>query len=59
MSCDVCAKCPHQNEALARAWDEGRAAERRDWELLYDLVTPDEDRQPWRNPYRKDADAAQ
>lgn len=39
-------------EAKAEAWDEGRRAERRDWELLYDLVTPDEERQPLPNPYR-------
>jgi hypothetical protein len=36
----------------ARAWDLGRAAERRDWEFTADLATPDEDREPWTNPYR-------
>jgi hypothetical protein len=36
----------------AHAWDQGRAAERRDWELTADLVTPDEDRRPMENPYR-------
>jgi hypothetical protein len=35
----------------ARAWERGRAAERRDWELTADLSTPDEDRQPLANPY--------
>lgn len=39
-------------DARAEAWDEGRAAERRDWEFLWDLSTPDEDRQPLSNPYR-------
>lgn len=37
---------------LAEAWDEGRAAEHRDWEFVLDLTTPDEDRQPLPNPYR-------
>lgn len=36
----------------AQAWDQGRAAERRDWEFTADLATPDEDREPWPNPYR-------
>lgn len=39
--------------AAANAWAQGRAAERRDWELTADLVTPDEDRQPLPNPYRR------
>lgn len=43
---------PVLDAMLARAWDEGRAAERRDWEFTFDLSTPDEDRQPWTNPYR-------
>lgn len=49
--------CGHlacQREAIRvaeRAWDEGRAAERRDWEFTFDITTPDEDRQPWPNPY--------
>lgn len=38
-------------KALALAWEQGRAAERRDWELTFDITTPDEDRQPWVNPY--------
>ena len=38
--------------AAANGWDQGRRAERRDWELTADLVTPDEGRQPWHNPYR-------
>lgn len=42
----------YTREDMARAWDEGRAAERRDWEFTADLVTPDEDRQSWPNPYR-------
>jgi hypothetical protein len=37
----------------AWAWDQGRVAERRDWELTADLATPDEDRQSWANPYRR------
>ncbi len=36
----------------AAAWDEGKRAERRDWELLFDITTPDEERQPLPNPYR-------
>lgn len=40
-----------QTQAAA-AWDQGRAAERRDWEFTADLSTPDEDRQPLPNPYR-------
>lgn len=39
------------NGQLAIAWDAGKAAEKRDWEFCYDLVTPDEDRQSWTNPY--------
>ena len=39
----------------ANAWDRGRCAERRDWELTADLVTPDEERQPLANPYRASA----
>lgn len=42
---------PIIQERLAEAWDEGRAAERRDWEFTFDISTPDEDRQPWANPY--------
>ena len=38
---------------LAQAWDEGHRASERDWEMVYNLSTPDEDRQPWTNPYRK------
>jgi hypothetical protein len=38
----------------AHAWDQGRSAERRDWEFTADLATPDEDRRPWQNPYRAD-----
>jgi hypothetical protein len=36
----------------ALAWDQGRDAERRDWELTADLSAPDEGRQPRANPYR-------
>lgn len=36
----------------AQAWDQGRAAERRDWEFTFDLASPDEERQPLPNPYR-------
>jgi hypothetical protein len=43
-------------EHLAAAWDQGRAAERRDWEFTVDLATPDEDRQPLANPYRSSSD---
>lgn len=39
---------------LAQAWDEGHRASERDWEMAYDLSTPDEDRQPWTNPYRQE-----
>ncbi len=39
----------------AVAWEQGRRAERRDWELTADLVTPDEDRSPTLNPYRPPA----
>lgn len=42
----------HLYELPAKAWDEGRKAERRDWEFTADLSTPDEDRQPITNPYR-------
>jgi hypothetical protein len=35
----------------AKAWNRGRTAERREWELTSDLSTPDEDRHPWPNPY--------
>lgn len=38
-------------ERMAEAWNRGRAAERRDWEFTFDLATPDEERQPWPNPY--------
>ena len=41
---------------LAQAWDEGHRASERDWEMAYDLSTPDEDRQPWTNPYRQEND---
>lgn len=34
-----------------RAFEQGRQAERRDWELTADLSTSDEDRRPWSNPY--------
>lgn len=37
------------------AWDEGHAASERDWKLTFDLSTPDEDREPWTNPYRTEA----
>ena len=40
-------------DLLAQAWDEGHRASERDWEMAYDLTTPDEDRQPWPNPYRR------
>ena len=43
---------PLVTQMLAGAWDEGRRAERRDWDFTFDLATPDEDRQPWPNPYR-------
>jgi len=39
-------------DMAAWAWEQGRAAERCDWEFTADLTTPDEDRQPRRNPYR-------
>ena len=39
-------------EAKAEAWDEGHAASERDWRFSFDLVTPDEERQPLTNPYR-------
>ncbi|MBT56573.1 MAG: hypothetical protein CMF72_24635 [Mameliella sp.] len=39
-------------ERFARlAFEQGRRAERRDWELTADLATPDDERQPWPNPY--------
>ena len=41
-------------DLLAQAWDEGHRASERDWEMAYDLSTPDEDRQPWTNPYRQE-----
>lgn len=41
-------------DLLAQAWDEGHRASERDWEMVYDLSTPDEDRQPWTNPYRQE-----
>lgn len=41
--------------AMADAWDEGHRASERDWEMAYDLSTPDEDRQPWTNPYRQES----
>ena len=43
-------------DLLAQAWDEGHRASERDWEMAYDLSTPDEDRQPWTNPYRQEND---
>ena len=57
----VCATCFDNTQRVgaivqdvaAHAWDQGRMAERRDWELMADLVTPDEGRQPWPNPYRR------
>ena len=56
----VCATCFENTQrvgaivqgAAANGWDQGRRAERRDWELTAYLSTPDEDRQPWPNPYR-------
>lgn len=36
----------------ANAWEQGRKAERHEWESTSDLVTPDEERQPLLNPYR-------
>ena len=42
-------------DLLAQAWDEGHRASDRDWEMVYNLSTPDEDRQPWTNPYRQEA----
>ena len=61
----VCVTCFANTQSIgalierecAKAWDQGRAAERRDWELTADLATPDEDRQPLSNPYRVPADA--
>ena len=41
---------------LAQAWEQGHRASERDWEMVYNLSTPDEDRQPWTNPYRKEAE---
>lgn len=41
-------------ELLAQAWEEGHRASERDWEMAYDLSTPDEDRLPWTNPYRQE-----
>ena len=41
-------------DLLAEAWDQGHRASERDWEMAYDLTTPDEDRQPWPNPYRQE-----
>ena len=41
-------------DMLAQAWDEGHRASERDWEMVYNLSTPDEDRQPWTNPYRQE-----
>jgi hypothetical protein len=41
-----------RQDMAAHAWEQGRRAERRDWEFTADLATPDEDRQPWLNPYR-------
>ncbi len=54
--CEVCFDNTQRIGALVQhlaavAWDKGRAAERRDWEFTADLSTPDEDRQPWPNPY--------
>ena len=43
-------------DLLAQAWDEGHRASERDWEMVYNLSTPDEDRQPWTNPYRQESD---
>lgn len=40
--------------ALAEAWDQGHRASERDFEFIWDLATPDEDRQPWTNPYRQE-----
>lgn len=40
------------NAEKAEAWDQGHAASERDWEFVFDLSTPDEDRQPLTNPYR-------
>ena len=39
-------------EAKAQAWDEGYAANERNWEFTFDIVTPDEERQPLTNPYQ-------
>lgn len=39
-------------DQAALAWEQGRKAERRDWEFTADLATPDEEREPWANPYR-------
>lgn len=55
----VCVTCFENAQAIGaqierfahRAFEQGRQAERRDWELTADLSTPDEDRQPWPNPY--------
>ena len=55
----VCVTCFQNAQAIGalierfahRAFEQGRQAERRDWEFTADLSTPDEDRQPWPNPY--------
>lgn len=55
--CETCfanvQRIGHMVERIAaQAWDQGRAAERRDWDLTADLSAPDEDRRPLPNPYR-------
>ena len=55
----VCATCFENAQAIGalverfafRAFEQGRQAERRDWELTVDLATPDEDRLSLPNPY--------
>lgn len=62
----VCVTCFANTQSIGRliehyaaqAWEQGRRAERRDWEFTADLSTPDEQRQPWPNPYRAEEQGA-
>jgi hypothetical protein len=55
----VCATCFNNAQTIGavierfayRAFEQGRRAERRDWEFTADLSSPNEDRQAWPNPY--------
>jgi hypothetical protein len=56
--CEVCNNSPVDENRIAaleaiqaNAWNEGKCATDREWETIWDIVTPDEDRYVAVNPY--------